>query len=90
MNKVYIGKNKQPGASYFGYELFESEPKIKRRYYMSPELEDELLDHSYFLKRRVWRQMKRMQKDNSTHIYSPPETKHKPSGFNTVHHLRAV
>ena len=44
------------------YEAFGSEPSYRSRYDLSPELEDELLDKGYLLKRRVWRHMKKIQK----------------------------
>lgn len=61
--------NKQPKTNYLEYETHEKEPKMPRNYAISSEVENELLDYSYFLKRRVWRQMKKVRKLHYRPVY---------------------
>lgn len=70
MHRSYKASNKNSQTKWDKYELLESEPKQPRNYRITPELEDELIDHSRFLKKRVWRQMKTIRKRTARPRYA--------------------
>jgi len=90
MRVQYSQTHKRPVSDYFEYETYDSEPSTKPRYDIPPELQEELLDHSYFLKHRVWRQMKKMNKHNPEHLHFQPAAHHKSSKFSAAHHFHAA
>lgn len=55
-------KNKVSRYGWDEYEPYDDEPISRRDFGLSPELEDELMDNAVFLKKRVWRQMKKLKK----------------------------
>ena len=63
-------EDKRVNIKTFEYEPHEGEPVSRKAYDISPELEEELLDNGYFLKMRVRRQIKKMQKQNSGRLYT--------------------
>jgi len=81
--------NKQPKTNYFEYELYENEPKIRKNYNVTPEFENGLLDYSYFLKRRVWRQMKKVQKQYPKPVFEHHYDKPRTGKVRTLHHKPA-
>jgi hypothetical protein len=54
--------NKKPKLFLSEYLTHESEPKAKNNYDLTPELEEDLLEHGVFLKQRVWRNMSKLQR----------------------------
>jgi hypothetical protein len=70
--------NKKSQIKWNQYEIHEKEPKENRRYEISPEMEDEVLEYGFFLKQRVRRNMKKMQAQyrKSAHIHQKPEAAH--------------
>ena len=61
MRSAYI-PNKKLLTKWADYQEYDSEPKYREKYDISPELEDELLDSGYFLKARVRRNMKKIRR----------------------------
>jgi hypothetical protein len=55
-------KNQKLQTKWNEYEFYESEPRTRKQYDMSPDLEDVLLDHGYLLKARVRRNMKKIRR----------------------------
>jgi hypothetical protein len=49
--------------SWYGYEVYPYEPRMHKRYDLTPKMENEILGRDIFLKHRVWRQMKTTQKN---------------------------
>ena len=49
-------------TSWDDYENSKNEPKFRKNYEISPELEAELLDSGYFLKSQVRRNMKKIRR----------------------------
>lgn len=89
MSRTYKSVTQNLQTEWDQYELSENEPKIKRNYDISPELEEGLFDHSYFLKRRVWRQMKQVQKHNSSQLHSSVNTNTHFKKHHLFHHRPA-
>lgn len=87
MREGHKQANKQPKTNYFKYEAYESEPKMHMRYNLSPELEDEVLDHGYFLKQRIRHRIHQLRKE----YYRPSYLYHKPQikKYKTRHHKPA-
>ena len=77
--------NKKPKINYFEYQRHENEPKIRRYYAVSPELEDELLDNGYFLKRRVWRNMKKIRREYSRPVHEHSYEVHEVAKIRPIH-----
>lgn len=76
--------NKKPKTNWFEYEPHEHEPKV-RNVDVSPELADELLDGSYFLKKRVWRNMKKIRKQYAQPVYRYTPAKRETKRFGQIH-----
>lgn len=84
MYRQYTTANKKTHINWNDYESSESEPNIRDEYYMSPELEDELLNSGYFLKARVQRNMRKIRRE-----YGTPLSDHRPvKHYQRHHHLR--
>lgn len=86
MRKDNEHTKKQSKKNYFEYEPLTDEPSFRENYDISPELEAELIDHGYFLKRRVWRQMKRIQKQNSRPLRDSQFVKPSKKSSPFIHH----
>ena len=71
----HTANNKQPKIKYDQYLDLEIEPKEPKSYAISPELEEELLSSRYFLKRRVWKNMDKIRRDDAK--LSAPHREHR-------------
>jgi hypothetical protein len=86
--------NKNSQIRWDQYEAHEKEPKENRRYELSPEMEDEVLEYGIVLKQRVRRNIKKLQAQyrKSARIRSKPEAAHYRPALRIVrarplHHL---
>jgi hypothetical protein len=56
---------KQPRVNYQQYLLHQNEPGEHTVGYMDPEVEKELIQNRFFLKKRVWRSARKFRKTSA-------------------------
>lgn len=86
MQVAHKQANKNPKKiNHFKYQVNENEPKIHAGYDIPPEIEDELLDNGYVLKRRVWRNMRKIQRQYFKPVHKYHHEGHTARKFKTAH-----
>lgn len=63
--KRRIVKNKQAKVKYTEYLDHEREPKRLKNYNIASDVKAELLANRFFLKRRVWKNMKKIKRSST-------------------------
>jgi hypothetical protein len=64
MNKNSTKADGMTKTNWQDYQIHEREMKHSRRYGLSPELEEVLIDHNPYLKRRVWRNIQKVHRES--------------------------
>jgi hypothetical protein len=67
-----LKQNKKPKTNWSEYQFHEKEPAVDWQSYSSIAPYDGLFDHSPFLKRQVWRKMKKIEQEDKGNAHRLP------------------
>jgi hypothetical protein len=87
MRRKYTKAYKKSKTNWSDYQFHERDLSLYKRFGRSPGLEDIFIDHNPYLKRRVWRNMRKVRREGakSKHHTSMPRLNDQKSSQQFYH-----